>query len=375
MSTKDSFLADIPNNEYEVFFGKKIFNKFSNEIKKKTSNKDILIISDSCFKTSYSKSLSKNLKKEGFNPILFFTDAGKVNKTFNEVLNIYGILEENNFARDATIIAIGGGTVGDMAGFVASTWYRGMNLVHVPTTMMAMVDSCLGGKVAVNFRESINAIGNYYHPLFIVIDLHFLYSLSKRDYISGLSEIIKCALISESDLFSYLKSNLKLIKKDSLKKNIEIIRSTLLIKLEHVKNDVFESNKRLFLNYGHTFGHPIEAATQQNNIERVRHGEAVALGIIASLHASNLIFGLSLKFIEEVKEIMKYLEIPCFIKAKSVGYDRETLIEKCISLVKKDKKRTSNKVRFILIKEQGKPLIFSDLSSEQLKSCYQQVIR
>lgn len=375
MSNSDGFLADIPNNEYQVFFGKKLLKKLSNEIQKKTSNKDVLIISDSCFKKTYSKSLFSNLKKEGFNPILFFTDAGKVNKTFNEVLKIYGILEENNYARDATIIAIGGGTVGDMAGFVASTWYRGMNLVHVPTTMMAMVDSCLGGKVAINYRESINAIGNYYHPIFIVIDIDFLSSLSQRDYTSGLAEIIKCALISKSDLFSYLKSNLKSIKKDGLKKNIAIIKRTLSIKLEHVKGDVFESNKRLFLNYGHTFGHPIEAATQQNDIEKIRHGEAVALGIIASLHASNLIYGLDLKFIDEVKQIMNSLEIPYFLTAKSVGYDREILIEKCMSFVKKDKKRKSNKVRFVLIKKQGKPVIFSDMSSDQIKHCYQQVIR
>ncbi len=375
MSNIRKILIDIPFNEHNAYIGKNHFEFLPKRIIKKTKNKDILIIADSFFLDREISLLKKDLKKENFNVFIFSTDAGKVNKTFSEVLKVYGILETNNFARDSSIIALGGGTVGDMAGFIASTWYRGMNLIHIPTTLMAMVDSSIGGKVAVNYRNTINAVGNYYHPIFNHIDLNFLKTLSNRDYISGIAEVLKCSLIADKSLFNYLRKNSKNINKGNPETNEKIIKKSIQIKLDHVKEDIYEGGKRLLLNYGHTFGHPIEIATQDEYGEKVRHGEAVAMGIVASLYASKEIFKLSQKKIEEILECMKCLKLPLNLSANAMGYKREDLIEKCIGLTFKDKKRKSNKLRFILLNDIGRASISSDVDKNILRRSYEMVIK
>ena len=374
MSNVKKILIDIPQHEHNAYIGKNYFKFLPAKIKKETKNKDVLIICDSFFLEKQISLLKKILEKENFNTIIYPTDAGKVNKTFSEVLKVYGILETNNFARDSTIIALGGGTVGDMAGFIASTWYRGINLIHIPTTLMAMVDSSIGGKVAVNFRDTINAVGNFYHPIFNHIDLNFLKTLSNRDYISGIAEVLKCSLIADKSFFNYLKKNSKNVKKDNYEVNERIIKKSVQIKLDHVKKDIYEGGKRLLLNYGHTFAHPIEIATQDEKGEKVRHGEAVAIGIVASLYASKEIFNLSQKKIEEILECMKSLKLPMCVSSNKMGYRRDDLIEKCISLTYKDKKRKSNKLRFILLKDIGKASISSDVNKLILKIAYEKVI-
>ncbi len=153
-----------------------------------------------------------------------------------------------------------------------------MNLVHIPTTLMAMVDSSVGGKVAINFRDTINAIGNYYHPIFTLMDLTLIDTLSSRDYSSGIAESIKCAIISDKAFFQELYQNSQKIISRDKKAVEEFIYKTIKIKIEFVKGDIKESNKRLILNYGHTLGHAIEVSTATDYKEYYRHGEGVSIG-------------------------------------------------------------------------------------------------
>ena len=205
MSNKKNIISvNFDENQYEIYIKRGVINDLGRLLNEKTNNKSVIIIADNFFKDSIVETINTALTDLGYKVTLYLMDAGKQNKNFNEVLKIYSIMEEKNLARDSTLIAVGGGVIGDLAGFVASTWYRGMNLVHIPTTLMAMEDSSVGGKVAINFRETINAIGNYYHPLFILMDIDLVNSLSKRDYASGLAEVIKCALIADKDFYNYL---------------------------------------------------------------------------------------------------------------------------------------------------------------------------
>ena len=175
--------VDIAEAEYNVFISRDAKREIVNFLNSYTKNKKIIIVTDEFLEEHYAKQLKLLLEEKGFEVQLHVMKGGKVSKTFSEVLKIYGVLEINNFSRDSTLIALGGGVIGDLAGFSASTWYRGMNMLHIPTTLMGMVDSSVGGKVAINFRETINAVGNYYHPIANYMDLDLIDTLSERDYI------------------------------------------------------------------------------------------------------------------------------------------------------------------------------------------------
>ena len=192
---------------YQILIGRDLLDSVGDLIAKTTNSKNVIIVSDIYFADNLVSKIIGSLQKKGFNCIKYFMTAGKHNKNFNEILKIYGVLEENNFSRDSTLIALGGGVIGDLCGFVASTWLRGMNLIHIPTTLLAAVDSSIGGKTAINFRKTINGIGSYYHPRLNLIDLNLIDSLSKRDYCSGLAEVIKCAIIDDKLFYDYLENN------------------------------------------------------------------------------------------------------------------------------------------------------------------------
>lgn len=159
--------ADFDGQPYPIHIGRNLIDKIVELVAEKTKNKKVILVADSFFEDTVVARIASLFDEADYEVHICLMGAGKGNKNINEVLKVYGILEENNLARDSTLIAIGGGVIGDLAGFIASTWLRGMNLVHIPTTLMAMVDSSVGGKVAINFRRTINAVGNYYHPIFI----------------------------------------------------------------------------------------------------------------------------------------------------------------------------------------------------------------
>ena len=302
-------------------------------------------------------------------------NAGKGNKNFNELLKIYAILEENNLARDSTILAVGGGVIGDLAGFIASTWYRGMNLVHIPTTLMAMVDSSVGGKVAVNYRHTINAIGNYHHPIFILMDLDLIYTLPDRDYISGIAEVIKCAIISDKDLYSYLEMNVSSILNREEKDVIYFISKAIKIKISHVLGDVREGGKRLLLNYGHTLGHAIEISTEKNNREQYRHGEGVSIGIIAAAHIATKYLKISENIEKSYLELLKSYGLPTFVDTKMLEINRDFLFKKCIQNVKKDKKRIGDNLRLILSENIGKSSVYKEVPFKYIEEAFKYIIK
>ena len=207
----------ISEHEYDVYIGRDLQKEAVRLLSSLLQEQKVFIITDNFFEETYAKSIQNLLTDKGFSCHVHVMSGGKESKSFSEVLRIYGELEINNFARDSVLIALGGGVVGDLAGFVASTWYRGMLFVHIPTTLMAMIDSSIGGKVAINYRETINAVGNYYHPIANFMDINLVDSLSDRDYISGLAEVIKCAFIADVDFIDYLSEYTdEILKREAL---------------------------------------------------------------------------------------------------------------------------------------------------------------
>ena len=361
--------AKIESSKYQIVIGNNLISNISEFLLELKIDKNILIVHDSFFSGNELKMLISNLKINKFKVDAYSISGGKVNKNFNEVLKIYSILDERNYARDSTIIAFGGGIVGDLAGFVASTWYRGMNLVHIPSTLMGMVDSSVGGKVAINFRDSINSIGNYHHPILNLMDIKYLQSLSDRDFNSGISEVIKYGIISDIKFLNFIKKNRKKIIKRDTKIMIECISKSIKIKLDHVINDVRESNKRLKLNYGHTIGHSIETTTKKSNGEEFfRHGEGVSLGIMASLNISYDRGLIDIDDYESIKELFEFFELPVNMSCKSIKINSNDLAKLCFQNTFKDKKRKDQKLRFILTGPIGKASIVNDIQNSEIRN-------
>lgn len=368
------YTVNLDGKPYDLYLGRGIFYLAIIEVlKNKTNNKDIVLVFDTRFAKKIADVLKANLVREGYVVYLYPMEAGKQNKTISEAIKIYELLESTNLSRDSTIIAIGGGVIGDLVGFVASTYLRGINLIHVPTTITAMIDSSIGGKVAINFRKTINAIGNYHHPILNVVDLDFIKTLPLRDLKAGLAEVIKCAVIADNDLFEYLKMHRDAV----LAREEEVLRyimsRAIEIKLNHVTGDVQEQGKRLKLNYGHTIGHAIEGSTSV--LEEVyRHGEGIALGMVGAAYLAYRHFGQSKEILCNHEDILHLYDLPIRVDAERIGFDRLTLIEECMANVYKDKKRKDNKLRFILPHDIGRCEVCSDIPDTLIQDAFQYVI-
>jgi len=272
------------------------------------------------------------------------------------------------------LIALGGGVVGDLAGFVASTYFRGMNFVTVPTTMMAMVDSSIGGKVAINFRKTINAIGNYYHPLVNIIDLDLIKFLPARDLNSGLAEVIKCAVIADRDLFDYMENNADKIKALSEEELLHVMGRAIEVKLAHVQDDVRESGKRLKLNYGHTLGHAIEASTDILD-EVYRHGEGVAMGMVGAAFIAKEYFAHNDEILKKHQEILRRYNLPVCVEASKINFDPLQLVQDCLENVSKDKKKQGGQLRFILPQAIGDCQVYNDVNDKLVEEAFRYLIK
>lgn len=368
------YAVSLDKSNYEIVIGRDIITVIGEFLAEKTKDKRVLIVIDEYFRARILDSLLHELTGPGFNVHIHNFEAGKQHKNISEAMKIYEILESNDFARDSTMIAIGGGVIGDLAGFVASTYLRGMNLIHIPTTLTAMIDSSIGGKAAINFRKTVNAIGNYYHPILNVIDLQFVDTLTDRDFKAGLAEIIKCSIICDKELFEYLSVNHEEILSRQEPAVLKIFYRAIEIKLDHVKDDIKEQDKRLKLNYGHTLGHAIETST--GIFEEVyRHGEGVSLGMVGAAHIARDYFNHGDEIIKKHEEILQRYGLPVEVEANRIGFEMEKLRKECLRNILKDKKRKGNRLRFILPFDIGKCEVYSDVPDEFIERAFSYLIR
>ncbi len=275
-------------------------------------------------------------------PSFVITPAGETSKNINTVVSIIEAMEKAYLGRDSLIVALGGGTVGDIAGFAASVFKRGVPVVHIPTTTVAQADSSIGGKTGVDSSISKNAFGAFWHPAAVYIDVATLTTLDDRQFRAGLVESVKHALIADSEYFDFLESNIESIlgrKADMLERMADY---NCKIKASVVEADPTEKNQRRMLNYGHTVGHAVEAASGFELL----HGEAVAIGIIAAGLIENEM-GLSEpgKF-DRIRKIFEKIDVPITLPANLAE-------DKLIDLMKRDKKAVNKWPRFVLISEIG----------------------
>lgn len=310
--------------------------------------KKIMIISDTNVSDIYLNTIKKILSE--FNLFDFIVSSGEKSKSIEKSKEIYKELINNNFGRDSLIISLGGGVIGDLAGFVASTYMRGIDFIQIPTTLLSQVDSSVGGKVAVNFGNIKNIIGNFYQPKMVICDTKTLKTLDKREVKSGLSEGIKYGVIKDINFLKWIKENIYSIKNLEEDKILYLIKKSIVIKKDIVKLDTEDRNIRKILNFGHTIGHGIETL---ENFNRFNHGEAVAQGILCESFIARELALISDDYYKLIKKTIKEIS------------DTEKFNNKEIDLIleaiKKDKKNTKDKVAFVLPVSEGKVEIFNNI--------------
>jgi len=360
---------DLGSISYPVYISENILGQLSKFVKEIKVPGRIYVIIDEFIYKKYSSEMEVFFLKNKINP--FVLKGKKNNKTFYSAMKIFADLDGGNLARDTTIFAIGGGVIGDLAGFIASCWYRGVNLVHIPTTLLSAVDSCLGGKTAINFKSTVNAIGSYYHPTAILIDSKLLMELPPREISSGFAEIIKYAVLGAPKITECIS------KENTLSSSLLAwyVEQSLKQKERFVKNDISESANRLFLNFGHTIGHAIEFSTIYNGEETLRHGEGVALGMLAIFRICIELDYLEESDIKWLRAVLDRFELPIYYESMAIGLKPEELVKNILNLAFKDKKRTNTGLRLILLDGIGNPFIFKTNSQKLIKLGIEEVIK
>ena len=256
-----------------------------------------------------------------------------------------------------------------MVGFVASIYKRGLKLIHVPTTMTNMVDSCIGGKTGINYLNQVNLLGTYYHPIIIFIDIRFLKTLKIRDFKSGLVESIKKAFIADINFFNYMHNFSEKILDLSEEHLFEVINKSINQKIYLTSNDVKENSSRLLLNYGHTFGQALESYYKIDE-KNLTHGEAVSLGMVSAAKMSEILYNDN-KMLKIHYEILKSYGMPTKIDDMNL---KKPTISKLCSYIYNDKKRKSETNRFIVCKKIGKAEIVDIDSKNLIKRSFSEII-
>ncbi len=332
---------NIPEKDYNVYLGKEIFSKLPTLLNKEGIVGSILLVVDSNVK-KYHSDLIKETFDNSTNKVKSITvTATEKNKSFETLQKILSTLIKYNFGRDSIIIAIGGGIIGDITGFAASTYMRGIKYIQVPTTLLASVDSSVGGKTGINFCQTKNVIGSFYQPELVLIDINFFETLPNEERLSGLGEVIKYCFLTNKRFFNYVKNNIDGIMNNDSKIIEKIITESIKFKGGVVEADEKESGVRKVLNLGHTFAHAYEV--QQKH--KLKHGQAVIVGITNALYLSH-----SLGLIEK-KVLNEYLDFLLMFsdKLKLKDIDINTLFE----IMQRDKKNRENEIKFVLLKNVG----------------------
>lgn len=351
---------DLKERSYPIYFAHNRLGDIGSTIKKYIKGSRVFIITDSNVYPLYFDMIYKSLKSNGLNVSHYVIPAGETSKTMEMAEILLNNVYENGLLRDSSIIALGGGVVGDIAGFVAATYMRGVDFVQIPTTLLAQVDSSVGGKVAVNLKNGKNIVGAFHQPRFVYIDTIVLKTLNKREILGGLAEIIKYGVIWDWSLFEYIEKNILDILNMDIDKLKYVIKKSCEIKGKIVSLDEKEENLRAILNYGHTIGHAIEAMT---GYQKYIHGEAVAIGMVyAAMIAKNMGYINNLYF-ERIKSLIDKTGLP----TKYYNLSRDDIIE----IIKHDKKNREDKIKFVLPIGYGKADVF-DINFEEISKVLEQ---
>lgn len=339
------------------------FSKLAENVTKlEISGRKLAVITDSNVGPLYADKVAQCLKETGNNIFVYTFEAGEKNKNLNTVQDVYEFLIKNKFDRKDMLVALGGGVVGDLTGFAAATYLRGIDFIQVPTSLLAQVDSSIGGKTGVDFRAYKNMVGAFHQPRLVYMNTSTLSSLNTRLFNSGFGEILKHGLIKDASYFQWLKDNIEKIAALDSEYLEEMIYRSCEIKRKVVENDPTEKGERAQLNFGHTLGHAIE---KQMNFE-LYHGECVVLGMIAALNICVERGTITKEEYDDIYNTFKAYNFPMTVD--------KTTIDEVIAASKNDKKMDSTKVKFILLKKVGEAYIDMTVDDDTMRRSLKNVV-
>lgn len=348
--------VDLGKNSYLIYIDKGTLSKFGSIVKNQLSINKAAIVTNSIINGLYGDVLETSLKSAGIDTITVEIPDGEEYKSFKGAMMIYDALADNHLTRKSVIIALGGGVIGDLAGFVSATYMRGVPLIQIPTSLLAQVDSSVGGKTAINHPKAKNMIGVFHQPEFVFIDVDILKTLPERELKAGLAEVIKHGMIMDSELFYYMEDNLSEILCIDPHSIEQIVARSCKDKAKIVEQDEKEQNIRAILNYGHTVGHGVEAVTDYNVY---RHGEAVSIGMaVAGRIAVNMGI-LKQDIANRQNQLLEKCGLPIVFP--------DLNIDSVLEAIQLDKKTNeSGRPRFVLAKDIGEAIIVENVSDDQI---------
>ncbi len=351
----ENITVGLGDNSYPIYIGTGIGQ---GELIRRALPKvsDLMVVTNDTVGPLYFASLKEELEKENFRVCQCVLKDGEKHKTVDSFMQIHTALLESEFGRDGAIVALGGGVVGDMAGFAASTYQRGIPFVQIPTTLLAMVDSSVGGKTAINHPLGKNMIGTFYQPKAVIANLDCLKSLPSRELSAGLGEVVKTGIIYDRGFYEFLGRDIEKVFDCDLEVLSKIVRRCCEIKAKVVEADEREHGLRAILNFGHTFGHAVEAHL---GFGTWLHGEAVGLGMVIASALAQERGLIGKEDYDGIKKLCQKARLPVEIPQNMQGED-------FIHHMRHDKKVRHGVIRYVLPVAIGKVSIFSDVSDDEV---------
>ena len=338
--------VDLADRSYPINIGVDNLLSLPDKLKEFNLTEPSVVITNPEVISIYKEQIVDSLNKAGLETKVIEIISGEESKTIKSALSIIDELIDLNIDRMTPIIAFGGGVIGDLTGYVAATFMRGLPYIQVPTTLLAQLDSSVGGKVAVNRKDTKNIIGSFYQPKFVLADVGTLNTLQKRDYTAGLAETIKYSLIADNNFLEYIEKNIdKLIKRDG-EVLAEVVTRCCGIKARIVEADERDQDIRAVLNYGHTIGHVIEGSS---HFKDYLHGEAVSIGMVASVYISLYLGYIDESLAERIVNLLQKAGLPTSVEKLSIEDVKKAIIH--------DKKVVAGEPRFVLLKKLGETVV------------------
>jgi len=347
--------VNLANRSYQILIGQGLLDRLGDTVRQLLPAPTAALISDQNVYDLYGQRVSGQLQQAGYKLVVKVVAPGDGSKSLSQAAAIYDVLYDGRIERSGPLVALGGGVVGDLTGFVAATWLRGVPFVQVPTTIEAAVDASVGGKTAVNHPHGKNLIGVFHQPRAVIIDTDTFETLETRDVRAGLAESIKHGIIRDAEFFRFHRQHVKEILALEPQVTAELLQRNCQIKADVVCADERESGLRAILNFGHTIGHAIETAA---GYDRYRHGEAVAIGMVAAGHIAMRRDLINATTFEQIEQLIADFDLP----VRTERQDTQQILQ----LMQRDKKVLAGKIRFVLPRAIGKVEIFDDVTTEQI---------
>ncbi|MCJ7814083.1 MAG: 3-dehydroquinate synthase [Candidatus Atribacteria bacterium] len=370
---KEIKIKIIKNKEYQIYIKKGILGNLSEYLSKVIKNKNVVAITNPLVNSLYGTNLLSALEKSEFNADFIEVPDGEKYKSLSTAKYLYDELLKKKAERTTTLIALGGGVIGDLTGFVAATYMRGLPLVHIPTTLLAQVDSSIGGKVAVDHPLAKNIIGSFYQPKAVYTDPEVLQTLSDKDIKNGITEAIKIAVIKSPDFFKWLEKNMNQLLKKHKDLLCKLVKEAISLKVDIVLKDPWESGLRKVLNFGHSIAHALEVRAGYQDLS---HGEAVALGMLIETKIARNRGICSEEFEEKIKQIISFLSISLSFPPSSLSFPRkrESIFKYFQNVdynqfwetLTLDKKNYQGRMTFILPEALGKVGLIDNITKEEV---------